>query len=287
MGHMGCPGETGPSGAPGINGTVWYNGTGSPGSIPSAVNGDYYLNDTNGYVYQFNGTMWNYIADLTGPAGSNGSTGATGATGPKGDPGGATGATGDFGATGATGPKGDPGGATGATGSIGATGANGLVGATGDIGATGATGMTGATGPQGATGPGGGVTDASTGFIANFYDTGVSSTGNLLASTVCTAYKVGNMVSIFIPQLIFIGAISPNSEASTKTTSPIPAAYQTTQTANTMGFGFNDAYPIYFPAINQILNGNIVIGNAANNALGFGSTGPTTVQRVYNNYFIQ
>ena len=86
----------------------------------------------------------------TGATGSQGPTGATGATGSQGPTGatGATAATGSQGPTGATGATGlqGPTGATGATGSQGPTGATGATGSQGPTGATGATGITGSDG---------------------------------------------------------------------------------------------------------------------------------------------
>ena len=62
----GTPGGTGPSGSPG---SVWYNNNGAPLS-GTGINGDYYLDNSNGNVYQKVGGNWGSpIADLTGPAG--------------------------------------------------------------------------------------------------------------------------------------------------------------------------------------------------------------------------
>ena len=50
-------GPQGPPGPPGPPGSVWYNGSGPP-SNSLGVNGDYYLNDGNGDVYQKVGGTW-------------------------------------------------------------------------------------------------------------------------------------------------------------------------------------------------------------------------------------
>jgi hypothetical protein len=56
-GPTGPTGNTGNTGAPGAAGSVWFNGAGAP-SGGTGVNGDYYLNTTNGDVYQKSGGSW-------------------------------------------------------------------------------------------------------------------------------------------------------------------------------------------------------------------------------------
>ena len=51
------PGPAGPQGAPGTNGTVWYNGTGAP-SNTLGLDGDYYLDNNNGDIYHKAGGSW-------------------------------------------------------------------------------------------------------------------------------------------------------------------------------------------------------------------------------------
>lgn len=60
--------DTGPAGTPG---SVWYNASGIP-SGGLGVDGDYYLNDTNGDVYQKQTGTWILILNLTGPSGTSG-----------------------------------------------------------------------------------------------------------------------------------------------------------------------------------------------------------------------
>lgn len=118
----------------------------------------YELAVENGFV----GTLPQWLASLTGPAGQTGPagptglTGLTGAQGIQGVPGptgpqGGQGPQGDTGATGPTGLTGEtgPAGPIGLTGNTGATGPQGPKGDTGDTGPAGATGAAGGTGPQG------------------------------------------------------------------------------------------------------------------------------------------
>jgi hypothetical protein len=108
--------------------SVWYNGTGAPGSGLGS-NGDFYLRLDNGYIYNKNSGSWVQVADLTGPQGiqglkgdkgDKGDTGAIGATGPDGADG-QDGSKGDKGNKGDTGEKGD----TGTTGPAGTNGNDG------------------------------------------------------------------------------------------------------------------------------------------------------------------
>lgn len=109
-------GPTGPQGYPGDPGLI-LAGNGPPTTLPSTTSGASYLDKTNGNVYHYNGTNWNYICNITGPPGSTGPVGATGATGPEGPAGvGPTGPTG-AGSPGPTGPQG-PVGPTGPAGTI-------------------------------------------------------------------------------------------------------------------------------------------------------------------------
>lgn len=76
-GNDGPTGPTGPTGATG-QAEVWYSGAGAPSGATGAV-GDWYLNQTNGDVYEKTGaSTWTLRANITGP------------TGPQGPPGGST-----------------------------------------------------------------------------------------------------------------------------------------------------------------------------------------------------
>ncbi len=55
---------TGPQGDQGDPGTVWYNGEGAP-DAGLGVDGDYYLNTTNGDVY-LKDTTWSVVANING-----------------------------------------------------------------------------------------------------------------------------------------------------------------------------------------------------------------------------
>lgn len=77
-GDTGATGATGPTGAAGANGTngtngtKWYEGAGAPST--THVDGDFYLNTTNGDVYQQVAGAWGSpIENLTGPTGPSGS----------------------------------------------------------------------------------------------------------------------------------------------------------------------------------------------------------------------
>lgn len=78
VGGYGAKGETGAAGADGANGTngadgapgsVWYSGAGAP-SAGLGINGDFYLNTSNGDVYAKSAGSWSVVTNLTGPAGS-------------------------------------------------------------------------------------------------------------------------------------------------------------------------------------------------------------------------
>ena len=109
-GDPGATGATGPTGPTGAPGEKWFSGTGVPsGSLAGSIQGDWYLNDANGDIYEKTAAAaWTLRDNLTGPQGVQGPTGATGSQGPQGSTG-ATGPTGPTGATGAQGPQGVPG----------------------------------------------------------------------------------------------------------------------------------------------------------------------------------
>ena len=119
---QGPQGDTGATGPQGPAGATWYAASGAPADSLGS-DGDLYLNNATGDVYQRASGSWAHTADLSGPQGPKGDTGAAGAQGAKGD----------TGATGAQGPKGD----TGATGATGPQGAKGDTGATGPAGTEG------------------------------------------------------------------------------------------------------------------------------------------------------
>lgn len=171
-GPAGPQGPAGSTGVAGANGTTWYNGAGAPST--THADGDYYLNTSNGNVYQQVSSAWGSpIENLVGPAGATGATGSTGATGVTGSagangnsvlngsgtPSAGTGSNGDFyintAANTIYGPKagGAWGSATSLVGPTGATGAAGSAGATGPAGANGTNGTNGSTWYSGAGAP--------------------------------------------------------------------------------------------------------------------------------------
>lgn len=99
QGPAGPAGADGAAGAAGAPGSKFYSGAGAPAGGTGIV-GDYYLNTTNGDVYEKTGaSTWTLQGNIKGP------TGATGPQGPAGADG-ATGATGAAGAAGADGADG-------------------------------------------------------------------------------------------------------------------------------------------------------------------------------------
>jgi hypothetical protein len=76
-------GPAGPAGPPGAPGSVWRNGTGVPANSLGS-NGDYYLDDATGNVYLRTSSVYNVVANITGPAGIQGVAGPVGPTGPTG-----------------------------------------------------------------------------------------------------------------------------------------------------------------------------------------------------------
>jgi hypothetical protein len=81
---LGPQGAAGSAGATGTRGSLWYNGTGAPGTIAGQADGDYYTNNTNGEVYRRVAGAWvDQSFSIKGPAGADGAAGATGAAGPS------------------------------------------------------------------------------------------------------------------------------------------------------------------------------------------------------------
>jgi hypothetical protein len=53
QGNPGTPGTPGTAGTAGARGSLWYTGTGAPGTIAGAQAGDQYLDTTSGNIYTF------------------------------------------------------------------------------------------------------------------------------------------------------------------------------------------------------------------------------------------
>jgi|694.fasta_scaffold01148_22 hypothetical protein len=81
VGPQGLPGPTGPVGGRGLRGATWYNDPAvAPGTdpntliIPTVEEDDYYL-QSNGDVWEYNGTVWVLTSvNLIGPVGPSGSS---------------------------------------------------------------------------------------------------------------------------------------------------------------------------------------------------------------------
>lgn len=68
-GTDGVDGTDGTDGVDGADGSIWYEGTGAPGG-GLGVNGDFYLNDVNGDVYQKAAGVWGIVANIKGAPGA-------------------------------------------------------------------------------------------------------------------------------------------------------------------------------------------------------------------------
>ena len=162
-GDKGDTGEVGPQGIQGPQGSqgqagasVTLKGSVANTSLLPLTNnaiGDSYINDADGNLYVWTGTVWHDAGQIVGPEGPQGIQGIQGVKGDTGE----TGPQGLKGDTGLQGPKGDTGdtgpqglqGIQGVKGDTGLTGAQGLQGPKGDTGNTGATGPQGLQGEQG------------------------------------------------------------------------------------------------------------------------------------------
>lgn len=81
-GPAGAAGPAGSAGAAGAPGSKWFADPGVPTGALGVV-GDFYLNISNGTVYEKTGaTTWTLRDNLTGPAGATGPAGPAGPTGP-------------------------------------------------------------------------------------------------------------------------------------------------------------------------------------------------------------
>ena len=80
QGVAGAAGAAGANGSNGTNGSSILQGAGAP-SAGLGVNGDSYINNTNGDIYLKSGGSWSITGNLTGPIGGTGAAGAAGAAG--------------------------------------------------------------------------------------------------------------------------------------------------------------------------------------------------------------
>jgi hypothetical protein len=138
-------GEQGPPGTgDGTPGSVWWNGTGTPSSSLGA-DGDYYLDLSNGDVYNKVAGSWKQVANIQGATGPAGADGATWFSG-SGAPASSLGSDGDYYLD--TDNNDVYNKASGTWTVI-----TNIKGETGDTGATGPEGPAGAAGPEGPAGP--------------------------------------------------------------------------------------------------------------------------------------
>ena len=98
VGPTGPPGPPGPQGATG-RGSIWFEGAGNPNSYvfstpPAEL--DFYLQTDNANVWEYDGSTWNQVGNLSGQAGDTGPAGPVGPQGPRG-PKGDAGANGERG----------------------------------------------------------------------------------------------------------------------------------------------------------------------------------------------
>lgn len=76
----------GKGGGSGTPGSKWYNGEGAP-STSTGIDGDYYIDDLTGDVYNKQNNTWSVALNIKGPAGADGAPGAPGEQGEPGTPG--------------------------------------------------------------------------------------------------------------------------------------------------------------------------------------------------------
>ena len=84
-GPAGAPGPMGPQGQPGrAPGEKWFTGAGDPVSVAGAIDGDLYLDTTDGDVFELVSSAWVFRTNIAGPEGPEGSAGPQGEPGPQG-----------------------------------------------------------------------------------------------------------------------------------------------------------------------------------------------------------
>lgn len=71
-GDAGTNGTNGTNGTDGVRGSRWTSGAGAPGTISGQLNNDFYLNTSNGDVYQLVSGTWTVVDNITGPTGATG-----------------------------------------------------------------------------------------------------------------------------------------------------------------------------------------------------------------------
>ncbi|MCK1668615.1 DUF2961 domain-containing protein [Bradyrhizobium sp. 153] len=85
MNIKGPSGPAGADGADGARGSLWYEGTGAPGTITGQADGDVYLDTASGDVYKRASGAWSLTGNIKGPQGDpGGPEGPAGADGARG-----------------------------------------------------------------------------------------------------------------------------------------------------------------------------------------------------------
>ena len=84
VGPEGPTGDKGDKGADGARGSLFYSGVTVPTASATYRENDKFLQTTNGNVYNYTGTSWSLIGNITGPQGIQGQTGPQGPQGIQG-----------------------------------------------------------------------------------------------------------------------------------------------------------------------------------------------------------
>ena len=84
VGPEGPKGDKGDKGADGARGSLFYSGVTVPTASATYRENDKFLQTTNGNVYNYTGTSWSLIGNITGPQGIQGQTGPQGPQGIQG-----------------------------------------------------------------------------------------------------------------------------------------------------------------------------------------------------------
>ena len=272
QGPQGPQGATGPAGT-GVTILGSYNSlTELQLAHPTGNPGDSYL--IGGDLYVWNGSNWQNVGSIQGPAG------ATGATGPQGT----------AGLTGATGPQGPqgPAGLTGATGATGPQGPAGLNGVTGPQGPIGLTGLTGAAGAGYAasstssvligTGSKTFTTQAGLAYSANSRVRIANSTSNYLEGVV-TSYT-GTNLTVNVDRVVGSGTFTSWNIGLAGDVGATGATGATGLLTNGTAAGNTP----YWNGTSWVTNSSNLFNNGAN--IGIGTNSPVTkleIKQPYNN----
>jgi Collagen triple helix repeat (20 copies) len=84
QGIQGVQGPTGNTGSQGTPGEKWFSGSGNPGTVSGAINGDWYLDTSDGDVFELVSGTWTLRGNIRGPQGIQGIQGIQGPAGADG-----------------------------------------------------------------------------------------------------------------------------------------------------------------------------------------------------------